>query len=232
MTPALSIVMPVLNEAAGVVAALLALQPMRQRGMELIVVDGGSRDGTLGLAAPLCDLVVTAERGRARQMNEGAQHAAGDILLFLHADTTLPDNADRLVVEALAAPGRCWGRFDVRIEGAQRLLRLVAAMMNRRSRMSGIATGDQAMFVRRLAFHDVGGFPDIVLMEDIGLSKRLKRIAPPVCLAERVVTSGRRWEKHGVLRTVLLMWRLRAAYALGADPAELARRYGYGAPDA
>jgi rSAM/selenodomain-associated transferase 2 len=162
-------------------------------------------------------------------MNAGAQAAHGDILLFLHADTRLPADTDRLVCEALAPSSQVWGRFDITIEGQSPLLRLVAMLMNWRSRLTGIATGDQAIFVTRDAFVAAGGFPDIPLMEDIAFSRRLKRLARPVNLAARAVTSGRRWEKHGVLRTILLMWRLRLAFFLGASPATLARSYGYAA---
>ncbi|MBK7675501.1 TIGR04283 family arsenosugar biosynthesis glycosyltransferase [Accumulibacter sp.] len=224
--PFLSLILPVLNEAATVPAQLAALQGLRTRGTELIVVDGGSDDGTADLARPAVDRVLAAPRGRAAQMNVGAKASRGQVLLFLHADTTLPPAADDLIRSAIAA-GAAWGRFDVRIDGHQPLLRAVERMMNWRSRWSSIATGDQAIFVRREAFERVDGYPELPLMEDIALSKRLKRLALPACLREPVITSGRRWEKHGVLRTILLMWRLRASYFLGADPQQLAIRYGY-----
>jgi rSAM/selenodomain-associated transferase 2 len=219
----LSIIVPVLDEVHVIRASLEALQPLRARGCEVLVVDGGSTDGTREEAGPLADRVLDATRGRAPQMNAGAAAANGDALLFLHADTRLPDCADELVGAALR---RCaWGRFDVEIDSRTPALRLVAAMMNLRSRLSGIATGDQAIFVEAGAFRALGGFPPIPLMEDVAFSKRAKRVSPPACLRERVRTSARRWEKHGVLRTVILMWRLRLSYALGADPRELARRY-------
>jgi len=224
--PFLSLILPVLNEAATVPAQLAALQGLRTRGTELIVVDGGSDDGTADLARPAVDRVLAAPRGRAAQMNVGAKASRGQVLLFLHADTTLPPAADDLIRSAIAA-GAAWGRFDVRIDGHQPLLRAVERMMNWRSRWSSIATGDQAIFVRREAFERVDGYPELPLMEDIALSKRLKRLALPACLREPVITSGRRWQKHGVLRTILLMWRLRASYFLGADPQQLAIRYGY-----
>ena len=226
----LSIIMPVLDEAAEIEAALAALAPLRARGVEVIVADGGSGDDTLALARPLADCVVTAARGRAEQMNAGATVAKGDVLLFLHADTHLPDGADRLVLDALARSGRAWGRFDVRIDGGG-VFALISAFMNARSRLTGIATGDQAMFVSRAAFERVGGFPPIALMEDVALSARLKRVGRPLCLAARVTTSGRRWHRQGVLRTILLMWKLRLAYFFGADPVRLARAYGYAAGD-
>ncbi|HYF53226.1 MAG TPA: TIGR04283 family arsenosugar biosynthesis glycosyltransferase [Salinarimonas sp.] len=222
----LSVVVPVLDEAEGIRDVLARLAPLRARGAEVIVADGGSRDGTPERAAPFADRVIRAPRGRASQMNAGAAAATGDVLLFLHADTVLPPDADRLIRAGLAA-GAAWGRFDVAIAGAHRLLPVIAALMNHRSRLSGIATGDQAIFVRADAFEEVGGYPDIPLMEDIALSGALKRAGRPLCLRQRVVTSGRRWERHGVGRTILLMWRLRLSYFLGADPAALARAYGY-----
>jgi rSAM/selenodomain-associated transferase 2 len=193
----------------------------------VIVVAGGSRDGTIALARAHADQVISGPRGRAAQMNAGATLARHDALLFLHADTRLPDGADRLIAEGLAQSGRAWGRFDVAIEGASPLLSMIALTMNLRSRLTGIATGDQAMFMTRKAFGTVGGFPDIPLMEDIALSRALKRLSRPLCLAPKATTSGRRWERHGILRTILLMWRLRLAYFLGAPPHRLARRYGY-----
>ena len=216
----LSVVVPALNEAARIGACLAALAPLRARGHEVIVVDGGSDDGTPQLARGSCDRVLQAPRGRALQMNAGARAAAGEALVFLHSDSQLPPRADELILEALKT--RLWGRFDVDIEGRHPLLPLIAGAMNLRSRLTGIATGDQAIFVRRAAFH---GFPEIALMEDVAFSKAMKRAGPPACLESRVVTSGRRWESRGVLRTVLLMWRLRLAYFLGAHPDELARRY-------
>jgi rSAM/selenodomain-associated transferase 2 len=227
----LSIIVPTLNEATGIVAHLTALQPMRRRGTEVIIVDGGSTDDTAALAVPWVDGVVSARQGRAAQMNAGARLARGDVLLFLHADTRLPEWADTLIAKALADKRQTWGRFDVAIEATHPLLRVVGWSMNLRSRLTGIATGDQAMFVRRQAFATVGGFPEIPLMEDIALSRSLKCLASPVCLHERVVTSGRRWEKRGVLRTIVLMWRLRASYWLGVDPSRLARAYAAGSPE-
>jgi rSAM/selenodomain-associated transferase 2 len=224
--PSLSIIVPVLNEAAVIVIALEALAPLRERGAEVIVVDGGSADRTAALAKPLADSLITSACGRAVQMNAGAAVARGDVLLFLHADTRLSPDAERLIPEGLLQSGRAWGRFDVSIEGRHPLLRVVATSMNARSRLTGIATGDQAMFMTRKAFTGVGGFPDIALMEDIELSRRLKRISPPLRLRARVTTSSRRWENRGVLRTILLMWRLRLAYFFGASPDDLARRYG------
>ena len=227
MKPVLSIVIPALNEAAGLEATLQALQPLRLRGVELVLADGGSSDATPTLAQPWVDAVVDAPRGRALQMNAGAARARTDVLLFLHADTRLPPLADVLVLQAVqrSDKGACWGRFDVRIEGRPRMLRVVAALMNLRSRASGIATGDQAIFITREAFERVGGFPEQALMEDIEISRRLKRLGRPACLRARVCTSGRRWEQRGVWRTIVLMWRLRWRYWRGESPARLAEAY-------
>ena len=203
---------------------LARLQRLRPDA-QIIVADGGSEDETAELARPLADRVLEAPRGRARQMNAGAAAARGDVLLFLHADTVLPEDAPGAIRMALEKSGRQWGRFDATIAGRDARLAVVSLLMNARSRMSGIATGDQAMFVRRAAFEKVGGFPDIPLMEDVALSKRLKHLSPPACLRQRVITSARRWERDGVLRTIILMWRLRFAYAMGVDPRRLARRY-------
>jgi rSAM/selenodomain-associated transferase 2 len=224
--PDLSIVVPTLDEAAGLAAHLGALAPLRARGCEVVVVDGGSRDATREIARGLADAVVTAPRGRGPQQNAGARAARGRLLLFLHADTRLPPGALEAVRAALADGARAWGRFDVEIAGRHPLLPLVARLASLRSRLTGIATGDQAIFVRRDRFEAAGGFPEVPLMEDVALSAALRRLGRPACLRLRVVTSGRRWESRGVLRTVLLMWWLRLLFWLGRDPAALARWYG------
>ena len=221
----LSIIIPALNEADHITATLDSLQPLRQRGVEVIVVDGGSSDNTAQLAAERADRVITSARGRALQLNAGAAAARGEILCFLHADSILPDSADGLIVGELSRSRRSWGRFDVTIAGTHPMLRVIARMMNWRSRLTGIATGDQGLFMTRSLFEAAGRFPEIALMEDIALTKQLKRYGAPLCIAHRMTTSGRRWEKHGVWRTILLMWRLRLAYFLGADPDRLARQY-------
>lgn len=226
MKAELCIVLPVLNEAETLASRLNELDAVRQRGVRVIVVDGGSDDNTLTIAQALADSALRAPRGRASQMNAGATLCTANILLFLHADTRLPEHADIRVLEALSDK-KVWGRFDVRIDSTRPLLRMVETLMNLRSRWTGIATGDQAIFVRRDVFTAVNGFPDIPLMEDIALSSALKRYSPPACLRDKVVTSARRWQMHGVLRTMLLMLRLRAAYFFGADPAQLALKYGY-----
>jgi len=221
----ISIIIPVLNEEPVLVESLPRLQAWRQRGCEIIVVDGGSRDHSAEVARAFADRVVLAPQGRAKQMNTGARVAKGEILWFLHADSRPPAGADGLIRQALAEPGVLWGRFDVRLSGDHPLLRLVETLMNSRSRLTAIATGDQGIFVRRVSFEQAGGYPDIPLMEDIALSRVLKRASRPACLRQRLTTSSRRWERNGVLRTIVLMWSLRLAYFLGASPARLARIY-------
>ncbi len=225
-TPSVSIIIPVLNEASSIVQVLERLQEFRRQGAEVIVVDGGSNDGTAEHASSLADCVTTSLRGRGRQMNVGAAQAKGEVLLFLHADTLLPPSALTLIRAAIGNSA-CWGRFDVRIEGSISGLGMVAFMMNWRSRLTGIATGDQAIFVTREAFRQRGGFPVIPLMEDIVFSSWMRQESPPACLTEKVTTSGRRWEKHGLLRTILMMWWLRIRFYFGASPNDLAREYGY-----
>ena len=220
---ALAIVVPMLDEAATLPALLVHLAGWRARGCEVVLVDGGSRDDSVEMARAAGFRVLIAERGRARQMNAGAQACGRALMLFLHADTRLPEAADAVVCAALAV--QAWGRFDVHIDGRPRMLRVVAALMNLRSRLSGIATGDQAIFVRRDVFEAVGGFPDQPLMEDIELSCRLLRVSRPACLRARVRTSGRRWEQRGVWRTIALMWRLRWAYWRGVLAERLAEAY-------
>lgn len=223
--PGCSVIIPALNEAADITATLADLQPARQRGWELLLVDGGSVDDTPALAAPHCDAVLHSPPGRAVQLNAGAAAARGDWLWFVHADTRVPPAALAALAAVMVQPRWQWGRFDVCINGRPRLLRLVAALMNRRSRWTGIATGDQGIFVRSEVFRALGGYPPIPLMEDIALSRALRRRAWPHCLRARLGTSGRRWERHGVWRTIGLMWGLRLAYWLGVPPDRLARRY-------
>jgi rSAM/selenodomain-associated transferase 2 len=226
--PRLSVVLPCLNESEHIAEALDALIPFQERGTEIIVVDGGSRDDTVARARQYGSVVIECPRGRARQMNAGAARARGEVLLFLHADTRLPPHADDAIASGLSVRDASWGRFDVMISGAHPMLRVVSAAMNIRSRLTHIATGDQAIFVTRAAFDEIGGYREMPLMEDVELCARLKRRAAPVCLREKVATSGRRWERNGVAQTIFLMWRLRVEYWLGADPAALAVRYDGG----
>jgi len=227
--PALSIVMPVLNEVEGIAAALEPLAPLLARGAELIIADGGSSDGTMAWAQVITRIpsttLISTPRGRALQMNAGAHQATADVLLFLHADTVLPPDADALIAKALADRASVWGRFDVRIGGQSQILPMVATFMNLRSRWSGIATGDQAIFMTRNAFDQVGGFPIQPLMEDVEMSKRLLKLSRPACLGDKVLTSGRRWDSRGVFRTIALMWRLRFAYWRGVSAERLAEQY-------
>jgi rSAM/selenodomain-associated transferase 2 len=220
----LAVVIPVLNEAPGIVACLQALAPLRARGHPVVVVDGGSSDGTAALAAPWADHVISSAPGRAVQMNAGAAWCNAHTLLFLHADTTLPAQADVAIACAIQS-GAAWGRFDVCIAGRSRWLPVVGALMNGRSRLTGIATGDQAIFVRRSLFTELGGYAPLPLMEDIELSQRLRQHGAPACLRQQVVTSGRRWDSRGAVRTMVLMWRLRWLYWRGVSPSELARLY-------
>ncbi len=220
-----SIVIPTLNERTHIGSLLSDLAPMRETGHEVILSDGGSTDGTPELAEPQADRVILAPRGRASQMNAGAQSARGQVLWFLHADCRVKPQTQTQLLDACVA-GCVWGRFDVRLSGRHPQLRVVERMMNLRSRLTGIATGDQGLFVTRAMFEAVGGYPPIPLMEDIALSKALTGQTRPACLRGPIITSSRRWEEHGILRTILLMWRLRLAYALGADPGRLADFYG------
>ena len=220
----LSIIIPTLNEAKCIEETLGVLQPYRSENLEIIVVDGGSQDNTLALANSLADLSLKSIRGRANQMNFGASKADGEYLMFLHADTRVPKNAFESLRNTLSY-GATWGRFDVALSGNQHPLRMVELLINWRSRWSGIATGDQAIFVKSDVFKHVGGFLEIPIMEDIALSKKLKKIANPNCINEKVISSSRRWETHGILRTITLMWLLRLKYFLGVDPAQLAEKY-------
>ena len=225
---ALTVIVPTLNEAVTIEACLGRLTSLRARGVEVIVADGASVDDTAGLARPLCDVLVQSARGRALQMNAGARAASGDVLLFLHADTELPADADTLILDALGRrSSRVWGRFDVRISGHARLLRLVGKMICIRSRLTGVATGDQAIFCYRDVFMLENGFPEIPVMEDVAFTKQLRRRSSPLCLEAQAITSGRRWETHGVVRTIVLMWWLRLAYVIGVPPATLSRWYRY-----
>jgi rSAM/selenodomain-associated transferase 2 len=221
----LSIVVPVLNESHTVPIKLRALVGLREAGHEVIVVDGGSQDDTASVSKPLVDRVVVTDTGRGHQMNVGARHARGEVLLFLHADTMLPEGAPQMIRQALTETAFEWGYFRVRLSGHHPLLRLVEAMMNLRSRLTRIATGDQALFVRRESFASIGGFPRIPLMEDLVICKRLKTIGPPAQIKARVKTSSRRWEQRGLLRTIVEMWSLRLAFFFGASPEKLFRYY-------
>ncbi|MDG5977289.1 glycosyl transferase family protein [Hydrogenophaga taeniospiralis CCUG 15921] len=220
-----SIIVPMFNEASGLPGLLARLSVLTRQGCEVLIVDGGSDDGSVELVECAGFRVLASPKGRARQMNLGAARATGDVLLFLHADTLLPEGALTTVRQTMLKTAALWGRFDVLIDGAHPMLRVIARLMNLRSRWTGIATGDQAIFVIRKAFEAVGGYPDQPLMEDIELSQRLRALARPACIHTPVLTSGRRWESRGVWRTILLMWRLRWAYWRGTPAEQLAQRY-------
>jgi len=223
--PSLSVIVPCRDEAPLVASALCRLQWVRSRGHELIVVDGGSRDATAELARPLADRVISCTPGRALQMNAGARVASGEVLWFLHLDTLVPPDADRHVIQSMSEGKYLWGRFDVRLSGAHPAFRVIATLMNLRSRLTGIATGDQGIFVRRTVFERAGGFPEIPIMEDVAISRVLKRHGRPLCLRVKLTASSRRWESQGIVSTVVMMWRLRLAYARGADPEQLVASY-------
>lgn len=221
----LSIVIPMLDEAAILPALLESLLPLQRACVEMVLVDGGSADGGDAIAACAGFRVLHSSRGRARQMNAGAAATRGDVLLFLHADTRLPEGATALVADALADGRHAWGRFDVEFDIRNWTMSATAFGMNQRSRLTGIATGDQALFMTRRAFEAVGGFPDQPLMEDVEITSRLRRLSAPACIGCPVMTSARRWQTRGAWRTIFLMWRLRLAYWRGVPASELARRY-------
>ncbi len=221
----ITVIIPALNEAGTLPATLKSLEPLRRSGHEIIVVDGGSHDNTVSESGSCADKVLHSRAGRAQQMQTGALAGHGQILWFLHADTLVPENAAAAIIDALRDSKRTWGRFDIRFADTGLLLGLVARLANLRSRITGIATGDQGIFVTRDLFNRVHGFPPIALMEDIALSRALKAYSPPVCLHQQLTTSARRWKKHGIVRTIVLMWSLRFAYFLGISPDTLARYY-------
>lgn len=221
----LAVVIPTLNEAPNIAASLAPLQAMRKRGVQVIVSDGGSADATIDIARPLVDRVIDSARGRAAQMNAGAATTDAAVLWFLHADTVAPEDADLLIERAVQDSPHQWGRFDVVLTGRSRMLPVIAWFMNHRSRLTGICTGDQAMFMRRDAFTRIGGFPAQPLMEDVECSHRLKRLSRPVYVDTPVRASGRRWDARGAWRTILLMWRLRFDYWRGVSPIALHQRY-------
>jgi rSAM/selenodomain-associated transferase 2 len=223
MKPTISVVIPVLDEEAAISATLESLQ--RLGPSEAVVVDGGSTDRTRELVAAKKVRLLESRRGRALQMNAGARAASGDVLLFLHADTRLPSSAMVEVRAALSDPKCVGGRFDVELEGEHWMLKRVAAMISLRSRLSRVATGDQAIFVRKKIFEEIGGFPDLPIMEDIAFSRAMKKRGRVACLRSRVITSGRRWEKDGVWRTVFKMWALKLLYLAGVSPRSLRRFY-------
>ena len=214
-----SIIIPTLNEEQNIKSCLLALQHLRGE-CEIIIVDGDSGDSTQMIATPLADKVIISPKGRAKQMNNGARQAKGEIFIFLHADTYLPKNALQLIRQKISNDLQ-WGRFDIHFIGNHPMYKVIAQMMNWRSRLTGIATGDQVIFVTSQIFELAGRYPEINLMEDIVLCKALRKINTPICLKDKVISSGRRWEHNGLNKTILLMWSIRLRYALGGDPKTL-----------
>jgi rSAM/selenodomain-associated transferase 2 len=221
----LSIIIPVLNESECIEKNLDRLQPLRSSGVELILVDGGSTDNTISLSEGKIDKLVQSEPGRAIQMNAGANVASKNILLFLHIDTQIPKDVITIIQQALKNSTKKWGRFNVRLSGENVSFRVIEKFMNWRSCLTGIVTGDQTLLIERDMFNQVGGFPEIPLMEDVEFSKRMKHLSRPICLSEQVTTSSRRWETNGILRTVLMMWTFRLAYFFGVSPARLHKIY-------
>ncbi len=219
-----TIVIPTLNEESEIETCLMRLQGLREEGFEVIVVDGGSIDKTPQLLEGLCDQFISTRQGRAVQMNAGARQAKGEFIFFLHVDTQLPEKFSEIIL-SIEAGRFCWGRFSVTLSGKHWSFRIIESMMNLRSRLTGIATGDHVIFVSQKLFREVDGFPEIPLMEDVAMSQSLKRISSPLCLRQRVLTSSRRWEKHGIISTTLKMWWLRFSYYIGVDPVRLARQY-------
>ena len=213
-----------LNEAAAIASTLVALR----RGApdaEIVVVDGGSIDASVAQARPLCDALIVASRGRARQMNAGARASHGDAIAFVHADTIVPPTFAADIASALSDSAAVGGRFDVELDDRAIPYRIIGAMISLRSRLSRTGTGDQAIFVRRAIFDRLGGFPELELCEDLEFSRRMKRAGRVACLRARVTTSARRWNRDGVVRTVVRMWLIRAMYLLGVPPARLKRMY-------
>ena len=219
-----TIIIPTLNEEAEIKACLMPLQGLRAQGFEVTVVDGGSCDKTSQLVVGHCDQFISSRQGRSAQMNTGAQQAKGGIIIFLHVDTRLPEKFSELI-SSIESDTLFWGRFDVKLTGKHWPHRLIESMMNLRSRLTGIATGDQVIFMSKKLFSKVGGFPEIELMEDIAMSRKLKKICLPLCLRQKVLTSSRRWERNGIINTIFKMWWLRLSYFIGVDPVRLAKQY-------
>ena len=224
MQKIISIIIPTINEAPNIEQYLNRLQPLRQHGHEIILVDGGSSDDTVSIAKPLCDKTLTSQPSRSIQMNAGARIASGCCLVFLHADTVLPDDFLELFSE-INSIENIWGRFDIRLSGDYWFFRVIETCMNYRSRLSGIATGDQAIFIGTELFSRVAGYPKIALMEDIAISKLLINFSKPICISERVVSSSRRWEKHGIIKTIIKMWLMRLLFFFNYDTNRLAKHY-------
>ena len=223
MKTSVAIIMPVLNEAAILESRITDLRQL-QTWAELCIVDGGSADSTVALARTITPHVLCCQPGRALQMNRGAEEAHAEYLLFLHGDTVLPADFEAFIA-ALGNARPFWGFFPVQLVPGGRVLTVVERCINWRSRLTAVATGDQAIFVRRELFERLSGYAAIPLMEDVELSKRLRQFAQPFRWGSAVQTSSRRWQQRGVVPTVLQMWDLRLRYFLGASPQHLHARY-------
>ncbi len=221
----ISVIIPTFNESKNITATLKQLQALRKNGHKVLLADGGSTDNTIALAAPFVDEIIISEKGRATQMNSAAVKTQSDVLWFLHADTLVPENSDTIICRHLENTRKVWGRFNIQLSGQNFLFRVIENMINLRSKLTGIATGDQGIFIQQDIFKKLNGFSEIPLMEDIEITKRLKKISSPVCITHKLTTSSRRWGKHGILKTVFLMWQLRLAYYIGASANKLARKY-------
>jgi len=219
----ISIIIPALNEEDSIKPLLQQLQKIREQGHEVIVVDGGSADKTVSLSELLADKVIASSAGRAIQMNKGASGSKNDILWFLHADSLIPEDAIKHIQQALN--NKPWGRFNIHLSGKNIVFRIIGSMMNLRSCLTGMVTGDQGIFIDKLLFNKTGGFPNIPLMEDIAMSKNLNKISRPACVKVKLITSGRRWEKNGILSTVFLMWKLRFLFWIGVSADKIALQY-------
>lgn len=223
--PKLSIIIPVLNEKQFLARNREAFTSLLKSGHEILIVDGGSQDNSIQAAHELGCKAFATKASRGHQLHYGAERSRHELLLFLHADTLLPLHATEVIVQTLSKPDRLWGRFNVRFSSSKLVFRVIAWLMNKRSCLTGIVTGDHAMFIRRECYFNCGGYSDIPIMEDVEFCLRLKRIASPVCLSDEVITSSRKWEQKGVFSTILTMWKLRLMFFFGISPEKLAKLY-------
>ena len=220
-----SIIVPVLNEEVFLTRYLNVFRRFLNDGHEIIIIDGGSSDNSARLTQELGCKVLISKPSRGLQQHVGALQSENEILLFLHADTNLPNDAFSLIHQALKSSNKSWGRFDVSFSNSSLIYKIIAWMMNKRSCLTGIVTGDHIIFTTRSSYFKSGGFADIPIMEDIDISKRLKLISKPICLKHKVVTSSRKWEQQGVSKTIIKMWCLRTLFFFGVSSKRLARLY-------
>ncbi len=222
-SPGIAIVIPVRNEAAMLPQALQRLKAL-QGVDEIVFVDGESSDGSAALIQAAGFICLLSTAGRAKQMNMGTAQTKSEIILYLHVDTAI-SSSHISDIKKTYNQAFAYGRFDVSLSNKRLTYRIISFFINLRSCLSKVATGDQGIFVRRTMFEAVGGYPEIPLMEDIALTKALRRKGKVLCLRNKLETSSRRWEQHGVMRTVWLMWKLRFLYWLGVSPEKLAGMY-------